>query len=142
MLLQLSHFFSPLSPSTCTIPPSSIPPPYFMSMGCTYKFFDFSNSSTIPNFPLSILYLPFILLKKWYASLYHLFHVPFLPFSLLPLPADIPPCDLHFRDSFVFQLFAQFVFVFALSSVVDSFEFVVILILIFLTIFFFLDKSL
>ena len=33
-----------------------------MSMGCTYKFFEFSVSYTILNLPLSILYLPLTLL--------------------------------------------------------------------------------
>ena len=36
--------------------------PQFISLGRTYKFFGFSISYTILNLPLSILYLPFILL--------------------------------------------------------------------------------
>ena len=60
-----------------------------MSMGCTYKFFGFSISHTILNLPLSILYLPFMLLIPY----------TFPPFSLLPLPTDNPPGDLHFCDS-------------------------------------------
>ena len=63
MLLQLSHFFPPFySPLPCTPLPTNILPPQFMSMGATYKFFGFSISHTIPNIPLCILYLPFMLL--------------------------------------------------------------------------------
>ena len=64
MLLQLSHFFSPLFLSTLHSPPTSISPPHFklMSMGCMNKYFGFSISYTILNLPLSILYLQFMLL--------------------------------------------------------------------------------
>ena len=55
-------FFSPLFPSAPYHPPTIIPPPYVMSVGCTYKFFGFSISPTILNLPLCILYLPFMLL--------------------------------------------------------------------------------
>ena len=94
MLLQLSHFFSPLYPPLpCTILPTSTPLPYFMSMGHTYKFFGFSISHTILNLPQSILYLPCMLLN----------HCTF-PLILPPLspsqpPTDNPPCDLHFCAS-------------------------------------------
>ena len=47
-------FFSPLFPSI-------LHSPLFMSMGHTYTFFGFSIPYTIPNLPLSILYLPFML---------------------------------------------------------------------------------
>ena len=123
MLLQLSHFFSPLPPSSlhplppacplssCTrvvhisslasplfltfpclffayklfflfpvpsfYPPPSIPP--FMSMGHTYKFFTFSISYTILNLPLSIFYLPFMLLIS------HTFSYILPPSPLIPL---------------------------------------------------------
>ena len=62
MLFQLSHFLSPLFPSTLHPPPTSIPPPQFMSIGHTYKFLGFSIFHTTLNLPLSILYLPFMLL--------------------------------------------------------------------------------
>ena len=62
MLLQLSHFFSPLLPSALHRPSFRIPPSQFMSMGYTWKFFGFSISHTILNLPLSILYLPLMLL--------------------------------------------------------------------------------
>ena len=55
--------FSPLySPPPCTHPPSHSPPIEFMSMGHTDKFFGFYISYTILNLPLSIFYLPFMLL--------------------------------------------------------------------------------
>ena len=83
-------FFSPLySPSRCTPPSTIIPPTYFMFMGHTCKFFGFSISHTILRNPLSIWYLPFMLL----------FPLPFPPFSPLSLSADNPPCDLHSCDS-------------------------------------------
>ena len=69
---------------------------------------------------------------------------PILP---LPLPTENPPCDVYFSDS-VAVLVVCLVFVFIVvvlvvvfGSVVDSCEFVVILLFIVLT-FFFLDKSL
>ena len=89
MLLQLSHF-PPFTPS-CPPRPSHIPPyNRFMSMGHTYKFFGFYISYTIPTLPLSIFYLPFMLLIL----------CTFLP-SLSPShsPVDNPPCDLHFCGS-------------------------------------------
>ena len=84
-------FFSPLYiPPPCTSPPSSILPTMdFMSMGCTYKFFGFSISYTILNYFLSILCLPVMLLIP----------CTFSPFFPPPLPADNPPCGLHFCDS-------------------------------------------
>ena len=63
MLSQLSHFspFIPLCPATPL--PSAFPPtPQFNSIGCKYKFFGFSVSYTILNLPLSLFYLPFMLL--------------------------------------------------------------------------------
>ena len=82
--------FSPLySPLPCTLPPTYIPPdPWFVSMGCTYKFFGFSISYTILNLPLFCAY-----------QLCFLFPVPFFPIFPHPLPTDNPPCDLHFRES-------------------------------------------
>ena len=60
--------------------------------------------------------------------------------SPLRLPTDNPPCDLHFCDSIpVLVVCLVYLFIF-LGSVVDSCEFVVILLFIFL-IFFFLVLS-
>ena len=101
-----------------------------------YPYVAIHISSLASPFPM--LFLTSLCLFCTY-QLYFLFPVPF-PHSLLPLPAD----NLHVIPIsvilFLFQLFAQFVFV--LGSIVDSCEFVVILLFIFLIIFFFLDKSL
>ena len=86
MLLQLSHFFLPSIPLHPVSPSHQHSPPQFMSMGHTYKFFGFSISHTILNLPLSIQYLPFMLL------------IPYT-FPQFSLPADNPPCDLLIYDS-------------------------------------------
>ena len=125
MLLQLPHFPPHLySPPPCTPPPTHISPPLqFMSLGLTYKFFGFYISYTIPNLPLSIFYLPFMLLIL----------CTFPPFLSLSTPLLI---TLHVTSIsvilFLFQFFAQFVFVFVfvLGSVVNNCEFVVILLFI------------
>ena len=128
MLLQLSQFFS-LCPSLRGTPiPSSNPPLWFMSMGHTYKFFGFSISYII-TIPLSILYLQIMLLNPCACS-------PILP---SPPPADNPPNDLNSYDSV--PVLVVCLVCFFLGSVVDSCEFVAILMLIVL-IFFFLNKSL
>ena len=82
-------FFSPLFPSALhpTLPPAF--PCLVDIRGRTYKFLGFSISYTILNLPLSIFYLPFMLLIC----------CTFSPILLLTLPADVPPCDLHFCDS-------------------------------------------
>ena len=85
MLLQLSHsFFPPLSPSA-SYPHSLQHSPLLVHVR---KFFGFSISYTILTLPLSILYLPIMLLNPCTPR--------FFPF---PLPTDNPPCDLHFCDS-------------------------------------------
>ena len=83
MLLQLSHFFLPFTPlhPVSAPPPTIIPPPQFMSMGHSYKFFGFSISHTILNLP------------RLFCA-YHLcflFPVPFPPFS----PSPSSPITLH-----------------------------------------------
>ena len=98
MLLQLSHFFSLLySPLPCTTPPTSVPPPYFMSMGHTYKFFGFYISHTILNL-LLVYFVPTI-----YAS-HSLYLFPHSP------PSFSPPIILCVISTsvilFLFQLFA------------------------------------
>ena len=91
-VITVVPFFSPPNSPPCyTPPPTSFPPTpatQFMSMGRTYKFLGFSISCTILNLPMSILYLPFMLLIPCTFS--HIAHHPF--------PADNPPCDLHFCD--------------------------------------------
>ena len=78
-------FLPPFSPPPCTPPPTHILPLQFMSMGrtymfvlfiFTYKFFSFSIFYPILNLPLSIFYLPFMLLIL----------CTFPPSLLLPLP--------------------------------------------------------
>ena len=117
MLLQLSYFFSSLSPSALHSPPSNIPsPPQFMYMGRTYKFLGFSISYV--NLLVSIMYQPFVLLIL-------------CSFSSIP-PSPSPLLTLHVMPIsvilFLCQLLAYFVFVFVSfwGSVVDSCEFVVI----------------
>ena len=99
-----------------------------MSMGQAWKFFGYSISYTILNLPLSILCLPIMLL------------IPCTFSPILSSPADNPPCDLYFCDSVPVPVVCL-VFVF-LDSVVDSCEFVVILLFIVLIFLFFLDKAL
>ena len=118
MLLQLSHF-PPLSPPPpCNPPPTNIPPtPLFMSMGRTYKVFRFSISYTILNLPLSILCLPFMLFTP----------CTFSPILSPPSPSPLITLQVIsiYVILFLFQLFAQFIFVFVvfLRSVVNSCEF-------------------
>ena len=116
MLLQLSHFPPdiPLQPAH-TLPPTSPPALYFVSVGHTYKFFGFYISYTILTLPLSIFYLPFMLL---------------IPCTFPPPPLHLPLITLHVISIsvilFLFQLFAQFAFVFVLAVVVNNCEFAVI----------------
>ena len=123
--------FIPLHPAHT---PTHISPLYFMSMGHTYKFFGFYISYTILIFSLSI---------STYQLCY-LFPVPFTP-SPLPFQAANPACDIHFCDSVPVLLVCLVHFwfwSFFLGSVVDSCEFVVTLLFIYLIFFFFLEKSL
>ena len=123
--------FSPFhSPLPCTAP-SSLPPigscPWIIHI-----------SSLASPFPILFLTSPCLFCT------YHvcfLFSVSFPPFSSLYLPTDNPPCDLYFCDS-VSVLVVCLVWFCFLGSVVDSCEFVVILLIIVLIIFFSLDKSL
>ena len=95
-------------------------------MGCICKFFGFSISHTIFNLPLSILYLPHILLIPCTFS-------PILPAN----PPDNPPNDLHTYDSVPVLVVCLVCFCFCfLDLVVDSCEFVVILMFIVLMNFF------
>ena len=128
-------FLSPLFPS------SQHPPHQHFShlSSCPWVVYISSLAST---FPILFSTSPCL----FYA--YHLcflFPVTFPPFSPHPLPADNPPCDLHFCGSVPVLVVCLVCFVFAfvfLGSVVDSYEFVVILLFIVLIFFFFLHKSL
>ena len=133
MLLQFSQYpqLSPLHPALPTFQHS---PHQFMSMGCTYKFFESSVSHTI-FLPLPINFMP----TNFASYSLYLFPPPF------PLPTEIPPCDVHFCDSVLVLLVCLvhfcFCFVSFLGLGVDHCEFVVTLLLVFF-IFFFLDKFL
>ena len=133
MLLQLSHFFPSIySPLPCTPHSNSIP--LLLSSWVGHV------SSLASPFPTLFLTCPCLF------STYHLcflFPVPFPPSSPLLLPTDNPPCELHFCDSVPVLVVCLlcFCFCFVLGLVVDSCEFVVILLFI-VFIFFFLDKSL
>ena len=106
-------FFSPFSPSTLYSPAPLSSCPWVAHV-----------SSLASPFP--ILFLTSHCLFCTY-QLFFLFSVPFCPFSLLPISSDNPPRDLHFCDSFpVLDVYLVFV----LGLVVDSCEFVVILLLI------------
>ena len=82
-------------------PNPSAPPPLVHVHGFTYKFFESSVSYTI--FYLS----PFILC----LLIMLLLPCTFYPYSSLPPPHEIPPCDVHFSD-FVPVLVVCLVFVF------------------------------
>ena len=88
--IMLSHLFLSFIP-LCPATPFHQHSPTLVHGPVSYicKFFGFSISCTILNLSLSILYLPFMLLILCTFSN----SVP------VPLPADNPPCDLHFCDS-------------------------------------------
>ena len=123
MLLQLSH--PPLYyPTPCTPLPPTVPP--FSS--CPWVLHINSLASTFPilfNLPLLIFYLPFMLLIFCTFS-------PSLPSHS---PTDNPPCDLHFYDSVPVLVVCLVFFCFCfLGSVVDSCDFVVIFLFIFVVV--------
>ena len=126
MVLQLSNFppfifLHPAHPLPSALPPFS-PRPWVIHIS--------SLASTFP-----VLFLPSPCLFSTYHLCY-LFSVPFLPLSPSHSPAANPPCDLHFCDSFPVLVVCLVCFCFLLDSVVDSCEFVVILLLIILISFF------
>ena len=124
-------FFSPLySPPPCIPPPTSINHPPLVHVHGSY-------TCSLPSpFPILFLPSPGYFVPTIYAS-YSLYHFPHSP-----LATDNPLCDLHFCDSVPVLVVCLVCFCFViLGSVVDSCEFVAILLFIFL-IFFCLDKSL
>ena len=124
MLLQLSQFFSPLSPPPPCIPTSSIP----LLSSCPWIVQISSLASPFPILFLTVYFVP-----TYYAS-YSLYLFP------LSSPSHSPLIPLHviFCGS-VPVLVVCLVF---LGSVVHSCEFVVILLFIVFIFFFFLDNSL
>ena len=137
MLLQLSHFFLPFTPL------HSIPFLFqhlpTLSL-CPLVVHISSLASTFP-----ILFLTSLCLFSTY-HLYYLFSVPFPPLYSSHSPTDNPLYDLQFCDSVPVLVVCSVCFClgvlfwFFLGLVVNSYEFVVILLFIFLT--FLLDKSL
>ena len=126
----LSALYSPL-------PCTHLPPAFPHLSSCPFVI----NVSFLAS-PFPVLFL----ISRCLFCTYHLcflFPGPFSPFSPICLPTDNPPRDLHFCDSvpILVASLVHFCFVF-LGSVVDSCEFVVILLFVFLIILFFLDKSL
>ena len=129
----MSHFFLPF----IHFFPAPSPPAFPSLSSCPWVIHISHISSLASLFPILFL-ISFCLFCTYHLCL--LFPVPFLTFSPLPLPTDNPPCD-HFCDSVPVLVVSLVCFVFVLGSVVESCEFVVILLFIVL-IFFFLDKSL
>ena len=126
MPLQLSHFFSPLSPSVLHPSPSSTPHPY--SDSWVIHINSLASPFPIPFLTSPVCFLPMIMLL--------------IPCTFSLVPAYNPPPDLHFYDSFPVLVVCLVCFCFSfLGSVVDSCEFVVISLFIFLIIFFILGKS-
>ena len=120
MLLQLSHFppFTPLHHAH-PLPPTFLPySSYykFIHISHTYKFFGFYISYAILTLPLSIFYLPFMLLIL----------CTFPPTLFLPLPVDNPPCDLRFCGSVPVLVVCLACFCFVLGVVVNNCELAVI----------------
>ena len=91
LLLHLSHFFPPLYSPLPYIPPPPTIIPHLSSCLCVIHI-----SSLASLFLILFLTSPCLLCTY---NLCFLFPVPFPPFSLLHLPADNPPCDLHFCES-------------------------------------------
>ena len=130
MLLQLSQFFSPLSPSVQHPLPSSIPCPRLVHVHVSCILSSLASA-------FSILFLTFPCLFCAY-QLYLLFPVCFSP--IFPLPS--PLITLHVISNVILFSSSCFLSSYFLGSVVDSCEFVVILLFIYFIIFYFLDKSL
>ena len=124
----------PIFPSLSPLHPAyPLPPAFLPFSSCQWVI---HISSLASPFPILFLTSPCVFCTY---QLCFLFPVPFPLFSPLHLPVDNPPCDLHFGDTIPVLVVCLVVFV--LGLVVDSCEFVVILLFIVL-IFFFLDKSL
>ena len=123
--------FIPLCPVS-PLPPSSFP--YLSS--CPWGI---HVSSLASPFPILFLTSPCLFCTYHLCFLLSVTFPPFFP-SLSPL-ITLSMISISVI-LFLVQLFAQFVFAFVLGSLVDSCEFVVILLFIVLIFFFFCDKSL
>ena len=140
--------FSPLySLPPCT-PPSYQQPPTLLHVHGSYI------CSLASPFPILFLTSPCLFCTY---QLCFFFPVPFPQFSLLPLPNDNPPCDLHFCDSvpvlviclvyFCFQV--QLLIVVSSHFTVHSFDLLFLFLFFFFylfyccsVVFFFLNKTL
>ena len=127
-------FFLPFIP-LCSVP--HLPPSFPNLSSCLWVICISSMASSF--------IIPFLTSLCVFCAyqLCFLFPVSFPPFSPFHLPADNPPCDLYFCESVpvLIVCLVHFCVCFCfLGSVVDSYKFVVILLFIFLI--FFLDKSL
>ena len=121
-------------PFTSLLPAAALPPA-LPPIAHVHGFYICSLAS-----PLPMLFLPSSCLFSTY-HLCFLFPVPFPCLSPSHSPTDNPsPCDLHFCDSVPVLVVCLVCFVFVLGSIVDSYEFVILLFIFF--IFFFLDKFL
>ena len=115
--ITVVQFFSPLYPHSALQHPSlQHPPPQFMSMGRTQKFFGFYISYTILNLPPSIFYLPFMLLIPCTFSSIHPSHSPMITLHVISISVILFLSQLFAFNKLLFQ---QFVFIF-LGSVLNS----------------------
>ena len=117
MLLHSSHFL----PFIPVYSAPFLPPAFAPLSSCPWVVHIHSLASLFPRLFLT---------SPCLFCTYHvccLFPVPFPPFSPLPLPAGNPPCHLHFCDSVPVLVVCLVHFVFVLGSLVDTCEFVVIL---------------
>ena len=126
MLLQLSHF-----PSL----PSSTQHPHFLWQSllssCPWVM---HISSLATPFPILFLTSPCLFCTYQFVLLNPFTFSPILSF---PLPTDNPSNNLHIYDSVSFLLVCL---VCSLDSIADSYEFIIILM--FIVLIFFLNKSL
>ena len=122
--------------------PSLSPSPWYPPLSCNAPLL----SSCPWVLPISSLASPFLILFLTSPCLFCTYQLWFLipvlipPFSPFFLPTDNPPNDLHIYDSVPILVVCLVCFCF-LGSVVDSCEFVIIIMFIVLVLFF-LNKSL
>ena len=128
MILQLSQvfLFCPTPPSTPI--PSSHPP---LSLCPRVMYIN----SLVTPFPMLFLTSPYFVP----TNLCLLIPAIFPPFSIFCLPTDKPLNDLHIHDSVPVLLVCLICY---LDPIIDSCEFIAILMFIILIIFFFLYNSL
>ena len=112
----------PVSPISSSNHPSLSSCPWVMHL-----------SSLASSFPIMLLTSPCVFCAYQFVLLNPCTFSPIFPF---PLPTGNPPCDLHIYDSVLLICLVCF-----LDSIVDSCEFIAILMFIVLISFFFLNKS-